>query len=59
MKIHVRQLSFDGEHWWDVQDPNWIVDVDELKIKHTTDENPMKAVETKKLPTKKIFGNES
>ena len=55
MKMKVKKLSFDGEHWWEPQDPDWIVEVDESKISGGTGENPMKGVETKKLPTKKIF----
>ena len=36
MKMRVKKLSFDGEHWWEPQDPEWIVEVDETKIKGGT-----------------------
>ena len=32
MKMRVKKLSFDGEHWWEPQDPEWIVEVDETKF---------------------------
>lgn len=55
MKIHVRQLSFDGEHWWDVQDPNWIVDVDESKICRKTDELEEQTTIDKEVTDKEDF----
>ena len=36
MKMRVKKLSFDGEHWWEPQAPEWIVEVDETKIKGGT-----------------------
>ena len=36
MKMRVKKLSFDGEHWWEPQDPEWIVEVEETKIKGGT-----------------------
>lgn len=36
MKIIIGKFGEDGEHWWEPQDPEWIVEVDETKIKGGT-----------------------
>lgn len=55
MFFKISEISYDGEHWFKADAVGGcIIEADDIAVT-----NPMKDVKTKKLPTKKVFGNDT
>ena len=53
MFFKITEISYDGFHWFKAEtEGGCIVEADNIAVV-----NPMKDVETKTLPTKKVFGS--
>ena len=54
MFFKITEISYDGEHWFKADTgEGCVIEADDI-----VPINPMKAVKTKELPTKKVFGND-